>query len=90
MPYLLEGISGHKLGLEVMNKTTHLKDLISWDANLTEFAIAELGLDGSIPIFVIGNDVMTIQLTNFLGKLAFDYAYITDPPILADIGEAFF
>ncbi len=45
-------------------------------------------LDGTVPIVKIGDGQLRFELTDFTFDLSFDYEFITNPPILADIGTA--
>ena len=58
------------------------------DFNITNINIADAYLDGLTPIVKIGDGQMRFEIADFTLELAFDYEFITDPPILADIGTA--
>ena len=58
------------------------------DFNITNINVAEAYLDGQTPIVQIGDGQLRFELADFTLELAFDYEFITDPPILADIGTA--
>ena len=45
-------------------------------------------LDGTVPILKIGDGQLRFELASFTLDLGFDYEFITNPPILADIGTA--
>jgi hypothetical protein len=37
-------------------------------------------------LILLGEDKLTLQISDLDIKLAFDFEFITDPPLLADIG----
>jgi hypothetical protein len=55
--------------------------------NVTNFRLDELIIDGAVPIFYIINDGLSFSLKNLTVKISFDYEFILDPPLLADIGH---
>ena len=61
---------------------------LTTDFNVTNLKIAEAYLDGQTPGVQIGDEQMRFQLADFTLELSFDYEFITDPPIFADIGTA--
>ena len=63
--------------------------MISFDWNLTSFAFEDANYNGSIPITTVNKDEVRLQMSNLTLNLSVDYAYVGDPPILADIGTAF-
>ena len=63
--------------------------MISVDYNLTSFAIEDANYNGAIPIMTVYKDEARLQLSNLTLNLTLDYAYVSDPPIFADIGTAF-
>jgi hypothetical protein len=55
--------------------------------NLTDFHLDNFHLDPDTPIMdLVGNDEFKIQWKDFSGHISGNYMFITDPPILADIG----
>ena len=66
-----------------------LEDIISFDFNLTSFAFADANYNGAVPIMTVYKDEVRLQLSNLTLNFTVDYAYVSDPPILADIGSAF-
>ena len=68
------------------NKTLSIEDVISFDFNLTGFAFADADYNGAVPIVTVASDEVRVQLSNLTLNLTFDYAYVSDPPIFADIG----
>ena len=63
-------------------------DLISIEANITSPEIIEVSLDETVPIVQLEDDKAKLQLQNLNITLQADYAYVSDPPLFADIGEA--
>ena len=72
---------------DIVNKTLAIENIISFDYNLTGFAFADANYDGAVPIMTVGNDEVRLQLSNLTLNLTLDYAYVSDPPIFADIGS---
>ena len=56
------------------------------DFNISNIHIAEASINGGLPLVQLGTDAFTLQISDLDIKLAFDFEFITDPPILADIG----
>ena len=71
----------------MMNEHISIEGLTT-DFNVTNLKIAEAYLDGQTPVVQIGDGQMRFQLADFTLELSFDYEFITDPPIFADIGTA--
>lgn len=61
---------------------------LSIDFNITNFTVDTAQINGEVPIVKIGDDQMRFQLSGFDFKLQFDYEFISDPPVFADIGTA--
>ena len=59
------------------------------DFNITNIRVEEASVSGAIPIIDILDEALRLQLEQLDLKLAFDYMFIMDPPILADIGSGF-
>lgn len=55
--------------------------------NISNAHVASAGLNGSVPIIQIGEDVLQVQISDLELEIKLDYEFITDPPLLADIGE---
>eukprot|EP00352_Strombidinopsis_acuminata_P004972 CAMPEP_0176350278 /NCGR_PEP_ID=MMETSP0126-20121128/9352_1 /TAXON_ID=141414 ORGANISM="Strombidinopsis acuminatum, Strain SPMC142" /NCGR_SAMPLE_ID=MMETSP0126 /ASSEMBLY_ACC=CAM_ASM_000229 /LENGTH=207 /DNA_ID=CAMNT_0017700203 /DNA_START=132 /DNA_END=755 /DNA_ORIENTATION=- len=87
---LLDIISGKEFEGNLTDKMINLGELMSIDLNVTSIAVPHVSLSNNIPLFDIEaeyNDAI-LQLADFNLELTFDYAFISDPPILADIGSA--
>lgn len=69
-----------------MNKSISIPDVIKIDFNATGFKISDLSLDNKCKLMTLYNDRMVFAFKNFTGSFGFDYMYISDPPIFADIG----
>ena len=74
---------------DVTNGTLPIEEIISFDYNLTGWAFADANYNGAVPIVKVSKDMARIQLSNLTLNLTADYAYVSDPPILADIGSAY-
>lgn len=72
-----------------MNGTFHLEDIASVDYNITDFAIYDADYNGTVTIAVIEENEVLFQLNNLTLNVTCNYAYVSDPPIFADIGEAY-
>lgn len=72
-----------------INNTLHIEEVISFDYNLTGFAFADANYNGAVPIATVIQNQVRLQLSNLTLNLTFDYAYVSDPPIFADIGSAY-
>jgi hypothetical protein len=55
---------------------------------VTAISVINAQLDGTVPIVKIGDGQMRFELASFTIELGFDYEFITNPPIFADIGTA--
>ena len=55
---------------------------------MTAISVINAQLDGTVPIVKIGDGQMRFELASFTIELGFDYEFITNPPIFADIGTA--
>jgi len=55
---------------------------------LWEFYLKDLRIDTSNKIVELGeNNSVILNLQNFKGEVNGNYMYITDPPLLADVGD---
>jgi hypothetical protein len=71
-----------------VNKTLDLVDFISFDFNVTQLTFPQAALDPTTPIIQLGENKARFQI-NLTLEAEFDYQYISDPPIFADIGTAY-
>lgn len=55
--------------------------------NLTEIEFHNLGINNTYKLVQFKEDEMIFQFNNATGNFGWKYQYITDPPLLADIGE---
>ena len=69
-----------------INKTLSIPEVISFDFNVTGFAFADANYNGAVPIATATSDQVRVQLSNLTLNVTFDYAYVSVPPIFADIG----
>ena len=65
-------------------------DVISLDYNLTNFRFTKANYDVNVPLIEIQYDYYNFSIPLLDLTLEFDYEYVSDPPILADIGTAKF
>lgn len=59
------------------------------DFNITDAHLDTLSFNGSAPLVLLNSDFVTVQLNNLDLKILLDFEFISDPPILADIGQFF-
>jgi hypothetical protein len=71
-----------------VNKTLDLVDFISFDFNVTQLNFPQASIEPSLPIILLGENKARFQI-NLTMEIEFDYEYISDPPIFADIGTAY-
>jgi len=75
----------------MINRNITIPDLISVRFNLTNLKFEGFSIDPSVDLVsLIGNDQATFSFKDFRGKILANYMYITDPPLLADIGQIHF
>lgn len=72
---------------DFINKSIILDEDFGLEFNLTNLQFIETSLDPTKPIVDILDSEARLQLDDFGLRLGFDYAFIMDPPILADIGS---
>ena len=61
---------------------------MSINISLWEFYLKDMRLDTSEKLVILGeNNSVTLNLQNFRGEMNASYMYITDPPLLADVGD---
>lgn len=74
------------------NVILDVQDLISFNFSLTDLHLENLHINPSIDddsrfINLYGDDMIRLTLANFSGGIHGSYSYVSDPPILADIGD---
>jgi hypothetical protein len=72
---------------DLINQQIAIEGLTT-DFNVTGISVIKAELDGTVPIVKIGDGQFRFELANFTFDLSFDYEFITNPPIFADIGTA--
>ena len=71
----------------MINHNMSVPDLISVKYNFTDLKLEGFGMDPNVPLFdLVGNDQFIFQFKDFKGTIKANYMFITDPPLLADIG----
>lgn len=63
--------------------------IIDLSFNLTSISFNNCSLDASPSLLEIGSNQATFSISNLSLGIEMDYAYVTDPPILADIGTGY-
>jgi len=54
--------------------------------NITDIGIDELHLDPTFKLMEMYNDAARVGIRDFVGALSMNYEFVTDPPLLGDIG----
>jgi|DEB0MinimDraft_12_1074336.scaffolds.fasta_scaffold47777_2 hypothetical protein len=71
----------------MINRTITIPDLISVTFNLTDLKFEGFSIDPSVSLIdLVGDNQATFAFKDFKGKILANYMYVTDPPLLADIG----
>ena len=86
MNQLLYKLNNHTF-LNMTNKSITIPDLLKIDFNVTELQLNNLSIDNTFKLLELFDGGAVFGLKNLTGNVNFDYQYVTDPPILADIGE---
>lgn len=55
--------------------------------NISNIHLEQASINGSIPIILLEESQVKVEIGDFDLKLVFDYEFVTNPPILGDIGE---
>lgn len=71
---------------QTQNISINIEELIQISANLTNIKIIDISFDKSVRQVTLGDDTATFATKNITVNCSIDYEYITDPPILADLG----
>lgn len=69
-----------------------IQDLIAFNFSLHDFQLKNLKINDTIfydsqLINLYADDKIRMTIANFSGGLSANYSYVSDPPIVADIGE---
>lgn len=76
---------------ELHDKNISIPGLISVRMNLTDLKFHNLSIDSSQKLMnLVGKDEFILTIKDFKGLIRANYMYITDPPLLADIGSIHF
>jgi len=62
---------------------------IAFEANITDISVQNSSISNSTSSVVLLDQEAILNISAFVLNLTFNYAYISDPPIFADIGSAF-
>jgi hypothetical protein len=63
-----------------------IPDLLSISMNITDIYLDELSISTEERMCELLDNRIRFGVKDMVGKMYFDYQYITDPPLLADIG----
>jgi len=75
----------------MVNRTLTIPDLISVTFNLTDLKFEAFSIDPNVELMdLVGDDQLIFAFQNFTGRIMANYMYVTDPPLLADIGQIHF
>jgi hypothetical protein len=55
--------------------------------NISNIHVDEASINGSIPILLLEEGQVKVEIGDLNLKIVFDYEFVTNPPILGDIGE---
>ena len=83
-------ISTSLTNLTLLNNTIlTIPDVVSLNISVWEFYLRDMRIDNtSEKLVVLGdNNTVTLNLKNLKGEMTASYMYITDPPLLADVGD---
>jgi hypothetical protein len=72
-----------------VNQTLDIVDFMSFEFNLTQFKFTQSDLNPIGAIVQLGNDSARFQIDQLTINVEFDYAYISNPPLFADIGTGY-
>ena len=64
-----------------------VEDLITLHFNLTNIKISDLSFDPSMKLATLLDNYSIVQFRNLSTHFKGRYEYVTDPPILADMGQ---
>jgi len=72
-----------------------VQDLISFNMSLKGFTLENLSINDTITddtrfINLYEDDTIRLTIANFSAGIGGEYSYVSDPPILADIGDVNF
>ena len=82
---LFEKIENYNFS-DVIDANIGVKDIIDFTFNLTDWKVSNLKLDNKTKLMQLLDGRAIFQFSNFTGNLKGNYMYVSDPPILADIG----
>lgn len=80
----LIGPDGKKLG------PINVADLFTVEAEISNLFIKNFSLDNTHKLMQLGDNQAVFSIADLVGHVEFDYSYLTDPPLLADIGTFHF
>ena len=64
-------------------------EFLTFDFNITQLKFVNSGLNPVAPLIKLGDNQARLQINELTLELEFDYQYISDPPLFADIGTAY-
>jgi len=82
----LDKLNGKPLA-SIENKSITIPDLLSVALNVTNITLDNMSLNEKFRMIQLDDDEVVLGVENFTASVDFGYMYVTDPPILADIGD---
>ena len=55
--------------------------------NITNIHLKEAAFNGSVPLIQLEDGAIAVEISELDLQVVFDYEFVTNPPILGDIGE---
>lgn len=75
----------------MIDRNITIPDLISVKFNITDLRLDGWGMDPNQKLMdLVGNDQAIFAFRDFKGAIKCNYMFVTDPPLLADIGSVDF
>ena len=87
IPGILNGITNNTLGNSTDNHFSILDGDLSFTFDLNSTHVASASIDPDTPLATINNGSTTFAIKNLNLNVTTDYAFVSDPPIFADMGE---
>ena len=81
------GANNKTLIPEIHIPNTSIAGLLNVTADIENVKLLNFSLDNSQELMKLGDNQAVFSIYDLVGHLQFDYSYLTDPPLLADIGS---
>lgn len=76
---------------DLVNRTITIPELMDVHFNITDLRLEGFSMDSTQQLFnLVGNDQAIFSFRDFKGAIKANYMFVTDPPLLADIGSIHF